>query len=86
MSHVDAYGFVICKQCSKICRGLHDPARLILCSSCLIFSYCDCGDSLLCFLDDLRFGSKRCKLSDGIIVRRPIKAYDEFGIRVLLGK
>ena len=82
-AHVYTDSLVIRQQRRKICRGLHGLARIISCSSRFMCSFCSCSNSLLGFLRQLCFGSKRGKLSYSIIVRRAIKAYEEFCIRVL---
>ena len=82
-AHVYTDSVVLRQQRRKICRGLHGLARIISCSSRFVCSLCSCSNSLLDFLRQLCFGSDRGKLSDGIIVRGTIKAYEEFGIGVL---
>ena len=82
-AHVYTDSLVIRQQRRKICRGLHGLARIISCSSRFTCSLCGCSDSLLGLLRQLCFGSKRGKLSDGIIVKGTVKAYEEFGIGVI---
>ena len=82
-AHVYTDSLVLRKQRRKICRGLHGFARIISCNTRVMCSFRGCRNSLLGFLRQLCFGSKRGKLSDGIIVRGTTKAYDEFGIGVL---
>ena len=82
-AHVDTDGLVICQQRRKICRDLHGFPRILSCNIRLMCSLRGCSNSLLGFLRQLCFGSKRGKLSYSIIVRRAIKAYEEFCIRVL---
>ena len=82
-AHVYTDSLMLCQQRRKICRGLHGLARIISCSSRFMSSFCSCSNSRLGFLRQLCFGSERGKLSEGIIVRRTIQAYEEFGIGVL---
>ena len=82
-AHVYTDSLMLCQQRRKICRGLHGLARIISCNCRFMCSLCSCSNSLLGFLRQLCFGSERGKLSDGIIVRGTIKAYEEFGIGVL---
>ena len=82
-AHVHTDSLMICHQRRKIRRGLHGIAQVISCSIGPLSSFHGSSNSLLGFFRQLCFGSKRGKLSYGIIVRRAIKAYEEFCIRVL---
>ena len=82
-AHVYTDSLVLRQQRREICRGLHGIARTISCNIRLMCSLRGCANSLLCFFRQLCFGSKCGKLSYSIIVRRAIKAYEEFCIRVL---
>ena len=82
-AHVYTGSIVLRQQCREICRGLHGIARIISSNIRLARSLRGCANSRLGFLRQLCFGSKRGKLSYNIIVKRAIKAYEEFCIRVL---
>ena len=81
-AHVYTDSLVLRQQRREIYRALHGFARIISCNIRLMCSRRGCTNSLLGFLRHLCFGSKRGKLSYSIIVRRAIKAYEEFCIRV----
>ena len=82
-AHVYTDSLVFRQQRREICRGLHGRARVISCNTRLMCSLRGCSNSLLGFLRQLCFGSKRGKLSYSIIVRGTIEAYEEFGIGVM---